>query len=262
MVLAKMAPPLILLSNDDGYRSAGIATLRAALERVGEVVVCAPYLEQSAASHALSLHRPLRLVQHEPQVFSLDGTPADCVYAALYSQGRILPRLPQIVVSGLNRGLNLGCDVIYSGTVAAAREGALRNRPAVAFSADEATDIDRAASLAANLVRVLIEELADTPILLNVNFPAQGSWELQTTRLGRRQYNDEVDLRVDPRGGEYLWLGGPRGAKHHGDEDTDTGAFDRGRVSVTPLSLDLGSPADLGRTRELLASVQAESCSD
>src|SRR5690606_20719501 len=129
-----MARPLVLLSNDDGYRSLGIAALREALGEYFEVVICAPESEQSATSHSLSLHRPLRVERHSRDVFSVDGTPADSVYIALHEPS-VLARRPALVVSGMNHGLNLGQDVFYSGTVAAAREGALQGFPALAVSA-------------------------------------------------------------------------------------------------------------------------------
>ena len=131
-----MLRPLVLLSNDDGFASPGIRAMRAALLEAGaEVVLLAPETEQSASSHALSLHRPLRLRAVEPGVFALDGTPADCVYVALHAGTRVLPRRPDFVVSGINHGMNLGQDAFYSGTIAAAREGALRGIPALATSA-------------------------------------------------------------------------------------------------------------------------------
>lgn len=144
-----MSRPLILLSNDDGFQSAGLRCLRAALLEVADVVVCAPEFEQSAASHALSLHRPLRLKVHEPEVYSVDGTPADSVYVALFAGSRLLPKAPDLVVSGLNHGVNLGDDVFYSGTVAAAREGALRGYRALALSVADDSSMPAASKLAA-----------------------------------------------------------------------------------------------------------------
>src|SRR5271154_2588382 len=133
--------PLVLLSNDDGHASPGLRTMRDALAAVADVVVLAPESEKSAASHSLSLHRPLRLRAVEPNLFALDGTPADCVYVALHAGTRVLPRKPDLVVSGINHGMNLGQDAFYSGTIAAAREGALRGIPAVATSAHGAADL-------------------------------------------------------------------------------------------------------------------------
>lgn len=230
--------PLILLSNDDGYRSRGISALRTALLEVADVVVCAPETEQSAASHALSLHRPLRLYRHDPGVFSVDGTPADCVYVALAAGDRVLPRKPDAVVSGLNHGLNLGDDVFYSGTVAAAREGALKRLPALAVSAGAGADFAAAARISARLALALIEEHAGSGMLLNVNFPAGAQWPVRATRLGRREYEESIEFRRDPRGREYLWIGGPL-REHRHVPGSDTEAFDQGVVGVTPLVLDL-----------------------
>jgi len=210
-----------------------------ALESYCDVVICAPETEQSATSHSISLHRPLRLVQREPNVFSLDGTPADCVYVALHAGDRVLPRRPDVVVSGMNHGLNLGNDVFYSGTVAAAREGALRGVPALAVSAAPQADRNEACSVAARLVHALLEgERAPQGLLLNVNFPPGKDWDIRVTRLGTRTYRDGVVFRTDPRGGEYLWIGTGHVA-HDGDETTDTRAYDDGVVGVSPLSLEL-----------------------
>jgi len=236
-----MNRPLILVSNDDGYQSPGIRRLSDVLTEIADVVVCAPEFEQSAASHALSLHRPLRLKQHAPNVFSVDGTPADSVYVALFAQTRILPKAPDLVVSGLNHGLNLGDDVFYSGTVAAAREGALRGLRALALSMADDCSMDAAAALAVRLAERVLERTGAGPLLYNVNFPSGSNWSVTTTRLGRRLYNDEVEFRHDPRGREYLWLGGPPGTHHDSFDGTDTAAFDSGVVGVTPLSLSLWS---------------------
>ncbi len=230
--------PLILLSNDDGYRARGLQLLRAALSEFAEVVVCAPETEQSAKSHSLTLHRPLRLKEHAPGVYAVDGTPADSVYVALHAGERLLPRTPDLVVSGLNHGVNLGDDVFYSGTVAAAREAALKGLAALAVSADEAADFEAAAARAAAIAASLIRYTPRVPTLLNVNFPAGSSWELVATRLGTRRYLESIDFRRDPRGKEYLWIGGS-GVEHRPLIGSDTEAFDAGRASVTPLVLDL-----------------------
>jgi len=263
--------PLILLSNDDGYRARGLRTLAAVLGEFGDVVVCAPESEQSTTSHSLSLTRPLRLRQVEKAVFAIDGTPADCVYVALNGGTRVLPRMPDAVVSGLNHGLNLATDVFYSGTVAAAREGALRGIPAMATSADMRANMERAAAICAKLVRALIELAPVSPPareaqassgvdpsagarvgsptggpfrrklpapLINVNVPPGEEWSVAATRLGLRLYEDLVEFRVDPRGREYLWIGG--GGVRHGElSGSDTEAYDRGMVSITALQLDL-----------------------
>lgn len=245
--------PLVLLSNDDGYRARGIGLLARALAAEADVFVCAPEVEQSAASHALSLHRPLRLFQHEERIFSVDGTPADCVYVALYAEKRVLPRKPDVVVSGVNHGVNLGDDVFYSGTVAAAREGALKGLPALAVSAASDADFEAAAELAARLTLTLAR-LGSDPVLLNVNVPRGRNWPVQATRLGRRIYKDEVEFRRDPRGREYLWIGGP-GADHRPLAGSDTEAFDAGIVGITPLVLDLWQRDNAERAEELAAGV-------
>jgi 5'-nucleotidase len=239
-----MSRPLFLLANDDGFRAAGLNALRAALLPHADVIVCAPDSEQSASSHSLSLHRPLRLSEHGDGVFSIDGTPADCVYTAFFAGSRILPRRPDLVLSGLNHGANLGDDVFYSGTVAAAREGALRGVPALALSsgATEAADRQRAAVAAAAVALALFRAQPTGQLLLNVNIPAHGSWQHRATRLGGRFYTDEVEFRTDPRGREYLWLGGP-GVEHRPLPGSDTEAYDAGEISLTPLVLDLWATA-------------------
>jgi 5'-nucleotidase len=246
--------PLVLLSNDDGHASAGIRAMRAALAAAGDVVVVAPETEQSATSHSLSLHRPLRLRDVEPGVFALDGTPADCVYVALHAMPRVLPRRPDLVVSGLNHGMNLGQDAFYSGTVAAAREGALRGIPAVAASAHGSVDLARAAEATVRIATALLESNGAAGTLLNVNFPRGWNGQIRATRLGTRIYEDMVDFRRDPRGREYLWLAGP-GVRHERDPGTDTDAYDEGVASITPLLLDLTDRANVGGTTALVAAV-------
>jgi 5'-nucleotidase len=248
-----MSAPLILLSNDDGYLSRGIRAIRDALSRVAEVVVCAPESEQSSTSHAISLHRPLRLVERGTSVFSVDGTPADCVYVALNSGTRVLPRKPDLVVSGLNHGLNLANDVFYSGTVAAAREGALRGIHALAVSAADGTDFAAAASTTADLALKLIHLESPHTLLFNVNYPRGAEWSLRPTKLGSRTYQDSVDFRRDPRGGEYLWIGGSS-VRHSGDVGSDTEAHDAGDVGVTPLALGLWDASQMQLARNLLDS--------
>jgi 5'-nucleotidase len=189
--------PLVLVSNDDGYSSPGIRALHDALTTWADVVVVAPETEQSATSHSLSLHRPLRTRAVEPGVFAIDGTPADCVYVALHAETRFLPRWPDLVCSGINRGLNLGQDAFYSGTVAAAREGALRGIPAIASSAHVKADLPRVAELTSRIARALHEltagELGAGPrpgpsvvrntTLLNLNVPLEWNGEVRQTAI-------------------------------------------------------------------------------
>jgi len=230
--------PLVLLTNDDGYSAPGLRALADAMREHARVVVIAPEHEQSACSHALTLHRALRLRTLGEGLHALDGTPADCVYVALFAGKRLMPRRPDLVVSGINRGLNLGFDIYYSGTVAAAREAAIRGVPAVAVSADEGADPEAAARLAAEIGLAALDASRKTavPVLLNVNIPAGREWKLRATSMGRRIYGEGVEFRVDPRGREYLWLGAP-GVRHETEPGTDTEAFDRGEVGVSSLPL-------------------------
>ena len=211
--------------------------MRRALSEFAEVIVCAPEIEQSATSHALSVHRALRLLEPAPGVFAIDGTPADCVYVALHGRTRILPRWPDLVVSGVNHGVNLGDDVFYSGTVAAAREAALKGIPALAVSTPRDANMDQAAELARRVLQALLLRPISAPLLLNLNVPRDYR-VVRATRLGRRIYHDEVDFRQDPRGREYLWLGGPS-VEQAAVPGSDSEAFDASVASLTPLSLDL-----------------------
>lgn len=264
--------PLVLVSNDDGFSSPGIMALREALSTWADVVVVAPETEQSATSHSLSLHRPLRVRPVEPGIFAIDGTPADCVYVALHAETRFLPRWPDLVCSGINRGLNLGQDAFYSGTVAAAREGALRGIPAVASSAHVYADQARVAALTSSLARGLYDvthgtqgagvrpgmSIARKTPLLNLNVPKSWNGLVQKARLGARIYEEVIEFRKDPRGREYLWLGGP-GVRHESDPGSDTDAYDAGFASLTPLILDLSSGDDGGVTNNLIDAVRLAS---
>jgi len=189
------------------------------------------------------LHRVLRVRRVDAGAFAVDGTPADCVYVALHSGTRILPRRPDLTVSGMNHGLNLGVDVFYSGTVAAAREAALRGIPSVAVSADLAADRAAAARLGAEIALRTLEACASASgrpaPLVNVNIPPGDRWPVRATRLGARLYAEDVDYRRDPRGREYLWIGGAGAVRHDHVPGSDTEAYDEGAASVTPLSLDL-----------------------
>jgi 5'-nucleotidase len=247
-----MARPLILLSNDDGYTALGIRRLRDALVTFADVIICAPATEQSATSHSISLNRPLRLHEAEPRVFCVDGTPADCVYVALHAEQRVVPRRPDLVVAGMNHGLNLGNDVFYSGTVAAAREGALRGVSALAFSAAATTETGAACRLAAEICKGAAPVLTDRTVLLNINFPPGSTWPVRATELGNRVYQDGVLFRSDPRGGEYLWIG-TGGVQHSGTDASDTAAFDAGVVGVTPLSLQLWANQHDSIAREVIS---------
>lgn len=217
--------------------------MRQALLRLGRVITVAPEREQSAGSHAITLTRPLRHRTIAEDVHAVDGTPADCIYVALH-HGSLLPRRPDVVVSGINHGPNLGYDVFYSGTVAAAREGAFRQIPAIAFSMGGPGELDGAADLGVTLVERLmeVEPPDEQTILLNVNFPPGKPKGIRATCLGRRHYAEGVVVRQDPRGQDYFWIGGPGGVRHDPVEGSDTGAVDEGYVSVTPLRLQATHP--------------------
>jgi 5'-nucleotidase len=238
--------PLILVSNDDGVGAAGLVALREALASFADVYTVAPQLEQSAKSHSITLHHPLRFHEVETRVWAVDGTPADCVYVAFFLQD-LLPRRPDLVVSGINHGPNLGNDVHYSGTVAAAREGALRGVPSIAFS-NSSSDMEGAAQYAKRFCKQLLGTTAPggQAVLLNVNFPSVPPKGIRATRLGLRLYSDEVEVRDDPRGRHYLWIGGPGHVKNAPVEGADTEALDDGLISVTPLSIEATQPDHMG----------------
>jgi 5'-nucleotidase len=227
----------ILVTNDDGIYSEGIRKLAGALRAIGEVIIVAPDREQSAASHALTLYRPLRLLKIEDDEFIVDGTPTDCVNLAVLSL--LKGKRPDIVVSGINFGPNLGDDVTYSGTISAAFEGALLNIPSIAFSSlvGEHFTFDRAAAFAAEMTRVFLQEKRDPGIILNVNFPVEFTG-VKVTRLGKRIYSEGVIERRDPRGRKYYWIGGDEPTWLPG-ENTDFEAVQQGFISITPLHLDL-----------------------
>ena len=237
-----MAPrPLVLCSNDDGIDSPHLEPLAGLIEAFADVIVVAPERQRSAASHAITLHKPLRLREVRPKRYSLSGTPVDCVYLGFL---KLCDRPPAVVVSGVNDGFNLGSDVFYSGTVAAAVEGALRGAAGIACSlAPRSTQVDAAIRFAAAVVRAAIAEPIPPGTVLNVNMPGNGSDAYQWTILGRRLYDDDIAERQDPRGRPYYWVGGgPAG--HDEVEGSDCVAIARGWNSITPMHLDL---TDRGR---------------
>ena len=236
-----MTRPLVLCSNDDGVDAPHLTALVALIEEFADVLVVAPERQRSAASHAITLHKPLRLTEVAPRRYALSGTPVDCVYLGIL---KLCDRLPAVVVSGVNDGYNLGSDVFYSGTVAAAVEGALRGAAGIACSlAPRARDPDQAIRFAAAVVRAAVGEPMPPGTVLNVNMPGTGTDGYQWTVLGRRLYTDDVSERRDPRGRPYYWVGG--GPVGHDDvEGTDCVAIARGWNSITPMHLDL---TDRGR---------------
>ena len=236
--------PLILISNDDGIRAPGLIALAGRLAEVGDVVVSAPDRQRSATSHAISLDHPLRAEEVSPGWFAVDGTPADCVYLGLH---HLVPRRPSLVVSGINDGVNLGSDFFYSGTVAAAVEGAIRGLPAFAISlaGGPESGLGHAADFAYGLACAILRDGLPANVVLNVNVPNRGRPHgFRWTRLGARAYRDQVEARSDLRGRRYFWIGGPEVAVA-GDVDADGTAVRADVISVTPLDLDLTSDAML-----------------
>ncbi len=230
----------ILLTNDDGIQAPALRVLAAELATLGRVTIVVPDRDQSATSHSLTLHRPLRIHRHPDGAVSIDGTPTDCVLIAFHG---LLDEPPDLVVSGINHGPNMGEDVFYSGTVAAAIEGSMQGVPAIAASLVTHAPADFLEP--ARFVRRLAEEVAERGLggskVLNVNLPHLAWSEIRgvrLTRLGTRVYSDTLIEKVDPRGRAYYWIGGqdPVWESHEG---SDFHAVEHGYVSVTPLALDL-----------------------
>jgi 5'-nucleotidase len=240
-----------LLTNDDGIFAPALRRLKSALEPLGRAVIVAPDRDQSATSHSLTLHRPFRIHRHEPDVYSVDGTPTDCVVCAFYG---LLEEPPDMVISGINHGPNMGEDVFYSGTVAAAIEGTLQGVPSVAASlvTREITDFAEPAAFVARLVERVLEYGLPRRQLLNINIPHRPWSEIcgvQVTRLGSRRYKDTLVRKVDPRGRDYYWIGGEDPVWEPLD-GSDFRAVHEGWISVTPLRLDLTDDDALDVMRE------------
>jgi 5'-nucleotidase len=234
----------ILLSNDDGILAKGLGVLEQACEPLGEIFVVAPDREQSATSHSLTLHHPLRPVQLGERRWQVDGTPTDCVLVACQA---LLDVRPDVVISGINHGPNMGEDVLYSGTVAAAMEGLALGIPSIAVSfAGSVLRADAMLETQVDVLRTLLQTLIALPAfppdtLLNINLPAVPAEQIKghrLTRLGRRVFSDSITRMKDPWGREILWIGGGS-VEWSGPEDSDFRAVRDGYISVTPLHLDL-----------------------
>ncbi len=230
----------ILLSNDDGYHAAGLAALAAHIGELGETVIVAPDRNQSGSSHSLTLDMPLRVGRAENGMYFVNGTPTDCVHLAITG---LLDEDPDMVVSGVNHGANLGDDVLYSGTVAAAIEGRFLGLPTIAVSlvSESIDNLDTAARAAATLVRRLQGNPLPADTILNVNVPDLAWDELRgfrATRLGFRHRAEAVVKQSDPKGRAVYWVG-PAGAGQDAGPGTDFHAVENGYVSVTPLQVDL-----------------------
>jgi 5'-nucleotidase len=240
----ELAGRRILISNDDGIHAAGIKALEAiALQLTDDVWVCAPETEQSGASHSLTIHRPLRTRRYDDRHYSVDGTPTDCVMFAV--NHLMEDRRPDLVLSGINHGANIGDDVTYSGTIAAAMEATLLGIRAISIS--QQVEDGAAASFAVaerhgtGLIRRIASASWPDNVLVNLNFPAVAPdlvKGVHVVRHGKRKLGDDLRERVDPRGRPYFWIGPLRTGEVAG-EDTDIAVVEGGGISVTPLCLDL-----------------------
>jgi 5'-nucleotidase len=230
----------ILLSNDDGYHAAGLAALARSLRDQAELVIVAPDRNQSGSSHSLTLDNPLRVGRTEAGIYFVNGTPTDCVHLAITG---LLKDEPDMVISGVNHGANLGDDVLYSGTVAAAIEGRFLGLPAMAVSlvSDSSDNLDTAARAAAALLQRLQQQPLPADTILNVNVPDRPWDELagfRATRLGFRHRSEAAVPQLDPKGRTVYWVG-PAGGGQDAGPGTDFHAIEQGFVSVTPLQVDL-----------------------
>jgi 5'-nucleotidase len=243
-----MKQPLILITNDDGYRATGLRMLAEHLAELGRILVVAPQGPQSAVSHTITLHKPLRLNQIADGWYACSGTPTDCVYLGIHALCHTYK--PSLVVSGINRGPNLGDDVFYSGTVAGAMEGLLLGYPAMAvsqampveteFGAEGGIDYAPAARLARRIATEVLARGMPPAVLFNINVPAGYDERsgVRLVRLGRRLYGEAYSRRRDPRGRPYYWIGGAD-VGFEPVPGTDVTELDRGYATLTPVSVDL-----------------------
>lgn len=243
----------ILVSNDDGYLAPGIQALAEAMQAIAEILVVAPDSNRSGSSNSLTLDRPLSLQRAENGFYFLNGTPSDCVHVALTGG---FDYKPDLVVSGINQGQNMGDDTLYSGTVAAATEGFLFGIPAIAFSQVDRgwSHLDAAARVARDIVVRKLEALAN-PCLMNINIPNLPYSEIKgwrATRLGKRHESEPVIKTQDPHGRDIFWIG-PAGRAKDAGEGTDFYAVANGFVSITPLQIDLTHQPQLEALRKVLS---------
>ncbi|MGA2090352.1 MAG: 5'/3'-nucleotidase SurE [Endomicrobiales bacterium] len=240
----------ILVTNDDGIYGMGLRPLISELEKLGTVTAVVPDQERSGASHSITLHKPFRIHETEPGLYLTNGTPADCVK---YGVRSLLKGKVDLIVSGINSGPNLGNDVVYSGTVAGAREGAMLGYSSFAVSVAELANGDfiQAAKVSARIAAHLLHEKCPLPkIYLNINVPRVVKG-MMLTAVGTRIYDENVECRTDPRGKKYYWLAGKFvSGEHH--EGTDITAVDHGFVSITPLHLDPTAYDEFARLDYLL----------
>lgn len=255
----------ILLTNDDGIYAPGIASLASTLATVAEITVIAPDRERSATGHAITMHKPLRVDEVELAVegggikgLAVNGTPSDCVKIAVKA---LLPQPPDLIISGINRGPNLGTDILYSGTVSAAIEGILFDIPSLAVSL--ASFNPCSFTTAAQVTRIIVEQIKDRTLpartLLNINIPPLDFQELRgirVTKLGFREYENIFEERLDPWGKVYYWMSGDVVDRDEDLEDFDTAAVRKGYVSVTPVHFDLTNYALLEEVKDWKLSLE------
>jgi len=231
---------LILISNDDGVYSEGLRVLARRVKQIGRVVIVAPDQERSAASHALTLHRPLRVKKISQDVYAVDGTPTDCINLGI---NEILKQKPDIIISGINHGANLGDDVHYSGTVSAALEGGIMGVPSIAISvvARERFRFETAAEFAVKLIKIVLSGGLPAGVILNVNVPNLPLQQIKgcdVTTQGKRNYGNIIVEKIDPRGKKYYWIGGDE-AGFDDIKGTDCTAVALGKISITPLRVNM-----------------------
>ena len=231
--------PRILVTNDDGINSAGLTALVKALARLGDVWVVAPDRERTAVAHAVTLHKPLRIHQLDKQMYAVNGTPVDCVNLALLN---ILPKRPHLLVSGINKGVNLGDDVLYSGTVSAAVEGTILGVPSMAVSQEGLDQFHfvTGAYYAVRVAKLILKRGLPEETLINLNVPNRTRETVagvRVTCLSRRRFENPIIEKLDPRGKSYFWIAGTR-VSWSRNKDADHEAVEEGAVSLTPLHLD------------------------
>ncbi len=244
--------PIILVSNDDGVRSEGILALAAALKELGTVYVVAPDRERSAASHSLTLSHPLRVEKLAPRVYSVDGTPTDCVNLGV--NGILRGKRIDLLVSGINKGANLGDDITYSGTVSAAMEGTMLGIPSIAVSLVTRSkfQFDAASEFSVTVARKVMRQGLPEDTLLNVNVPnvpREAIKGVRMTRMGKRVYGDVIVEKRDPRGRKYYWIGGDYLSTEE-VPGSDLEAVEENHVSITPIHLDLTNYSALRALRK------------
>jgi 5'-nucleotidase len=244
---------LILLTNDDGVYSEGLTALRECLQKQHDVYIVAPEKERTCVGHAITLHKPLRMKELGDRIFATNGTPVDCILLGLKI---LLPQPPEFIISGINKGPNMGQDINYSGTVAAAKEGAFLGIPSLAVSINARKDyrFADAAKITEDIVNMMKSNTCLTRTFLNINIPNipyEKIEDFMVTRLGKRVYNDSIVERIDPRGGSYYWIGGN---SHSFDliEGTDFYAVENGYTSVTPLDVDVMSDGSINILKQCL----------